>query len=108
MCHLAHCRAGAEHLETVCPSFNARFLDEDVSIRLHSTVYGTTLLKIVNHDYPLTIPKNEAIIFPADGTLLNNCKEVSQGCSTACSVVVVFFLDQSDVPMLHPVLQSGR
>ena len=58
MCELAHCRAGAERLESVCPSFYARFLDADVSIRLHSnTVYGTTLLKIVNHDYPLTIPK---------------------------------------------------
>jgi hypothetical protein len=35
------------------------------------TVYGTTLLKIVNHDFPPTIPKIEAIIFPTDGTLLN-------------------------------------
>jgi hypothetical protein len=34
-------------------------------------IYGTTLLKIVNHDYSLTISKNEAIIFPADGTVVN-------------------------------------
>jgi hypothetical protein len=56
MCELAHFRAGAERLESVCPSFYARF--RDVSIRLIvRTVYGKTLLKIVNHDYPLTIPK---------------------------------------------------
>jgi hypothetical protein len=54
----AHCRAGAERLESVCPSFNARFSDAGVSICLHSiTVYGTSLLYIVN-GYPQTIPNN--------------------------------------------------
>jgi hypothetical protein len=42
--------------------------------------------KIINHNYPLTIPKIEAIIFPADGTLLNFFGRVSQGASTAFSV----------------------
>jgi hypothetical protein len=37
MSELANCRADAERLESVCPSFHARFLDADVSIRLHST-----------------------------------------------------------------------
>jgi hypothetical protein len=37
MFELAHCRAGAERLESVCPSFYARYLDADVLIRLHST-----------------------------------------------------------------------
>jgi hypothetical protein len=57
-------------------------------------VYGTTLLKIVNHNYPLTIQKNEAIIFPADNTLLISSEGVSQGASTACSVF--WIMDQSD------------
>jgi hypothetical protein len=59
MCALAHCRAGAERLELVCPSFYVRFLDADVSLRLHGRYrYCTTLLQIGNHDYLLTIPKN--------------------------------------------------
>jgi hypothetical protein len=62
MCELAHFRAGAERLEYVCPSFHVRFLDADVSIRLHSTYrlwYDLTQDHDyqVNHDYPLTIPK---------------------------------------------------
>jgi hypothetical protein len=38
------------------------------------------LLKIFNHDYLLTIPKNEAIIFLADCTLfLISAEVVNQG-----------------------------
>ncbi|XP_060600887.1 uncharacterized protein LOC132754290 [Ruditapes philippinarum] len=43
----AHCRTGAERLESVSPSFYAQLLDADVRIRLDN---GTTLLKIVNDD----------------------------------------------------------
>jgi hypothetical protein len=32
------------------------------------------------HDYPLTIPKIKAIIFPADGTLLNFFGRGEPGC----------------------------
>jgi hypothetical protein len=100
MCELAHCHTGSERLGSVCPFFYARFYDADVSNRLHSTYCLWYGLKIVNHDYPLTIPKNEAIIFPADGTLLNFFVGVSQGASTACSGF--FYLDRSDGPMFHP------
>jgi hypothetical protein len=59
MCELAHCRAGAERLESVCPSFTRDFLTQTSQfVCIVLTVYGMTLLKIVNHDYPLAIPKN--------------------------------------------------
>jgi hypothetical protein len=44
------------------------------------SVYGTTLLNIVNHDFPLTISKIEAITFAADGTHLNVFKSGEPGC----------------------------
>jgi hypothetical protein len=81
MCELAHCHAGAERLESVSPSFYTQFLDTDMSIHLHSsTIYGTTLLRKDNLDYPLTIPKTEAIIFCANGTLLNFFGGGEPGC----------------------------
>jgi hypothetical protein len=60
-------------------------------------------LKIVNYDYPLTIPKQLKPSSSADGTLLNF---VGRGASTACSVFKI--LDRSDGSMFHPELRSGR
>jgi hypothetical protein len=73
-------------LSQFAPSFYARFLDTDVSF----VVYGTTLLKKVNPDYPLAIIKNRAIFFLADGTLWNFLGGDKPGCFHC---MLCFFLD---------------
>jgi hypothetical protein len=57
MCELVHCRAGSENLESVCPPFTRDFFTKTSQFVVRY-VYGTTLLKIVNHDYPLTNQKD--------------------------------------------------
>jgi hypothetical protein len=74
MWELASCRAGAEHLYSV---------------------YGTTLLKMVNHDYPYLSQKIEAMIFPADGTLLNFFGGGEPECFH-CMLCYFLILDLSD------------
>jgi hypothetical protein len=68
------------------PPFTRDFLTQTSQfVFIVRTIYDTIFLKIVSHDYPLS-QTNEAIIFPADGTLLNFFGGVRQGASIACSV----------------------
>jgi hypothetical protein len=75
---------GQNALSEFAPSFTRDFWTQTSQfVCIVRTVYGTSLLKLGNHDYPLTFLKIEAIIFPADGTLLDFFGVVSQGASTA-------------------------
>jgi hypothetical protein len=103
MCELEHCRAWAERLLLVCPSSYARVLDADVSIR---NVHGTTLLRIDNLDYPLTIPKNWSHQLPC---WLHPFDFLWRGWPMVLPLHALFFsLDRSDGPMFHSELRFGR
>jgi hypothetical protein len=108
MCELAHCRAGAERLESVCPSFYARLFDADVSIRLHSKYclwYGLAQnsQSRLTPDYSKKLKPSNMLIAP---TWISQ-EGLSQGTFITCSVF--WILDQSDGPMFqHPEDPSSK
>jgi hypothetical protein len=98
MCGLAHCRAGAERLESVCPPpahFTRDFLRQTSQfVCIVRTVYGTTLLWIVNHDYPLTIPKDW--IFPSSSLLMTQSWITSEWVTRLLLLLFVFWIEVMD------------
>ena len=58
-CGQGRCPANAQHHKSVFLGSFLLFLGLAASIRLHNIHrYRAALLKIINHDHPLTIPKD--------------------------------------------------
>ena len=87
--------ARAEHLKSTF--FFSSQSPNAAAFCITCTIYLVTFLKLIHHDNALTIPKDRAITFHADETLLNFLAGLSQGASIAYSAF--WPQEQSDRPV---------
>jgi hypothetical protein len=105
MCELAHCRAGAELIESVCSSFYVRFLDAGVS-SLHRT--DRIWYDLAQDSQSWLSPDYPKKLKPSFSRLIAPSLSFFEGGEPGCfHCMLCLILDRSDGSMFHPELRSG-